>query len=95
MTFGYLSRDRRKDRELQTPETWHTQQRSPARHIGSNRRPGPVSQARQRHPRRTAVVGGGITGLTAAYLLAAAGKSVALLERGRCAQAETGHTTAH
>jgi len=43
----------------------------------------------------TAVVGGGITGLTAAYLLAAAGKSVALLERGRCAQAETGHTTAH
>ena len=33
-----------------------------------------------------AVVGGGITGLTAAYLLAAAGKSVALLERGRCAE---------
>jgi|SRR5688572_8220591 glycine/D-amino acid oxidase-like deaminating enzyme/nitrite reductase/ring-hydroxylating ferredoxin subunit len=42
-----------------------------------------------------AVVGGGITGLTAAYLLAAAGKSVAVLERGRCAQAETGQTTAH
>ena len=42
-----------------------------------------------------AVVGGGITGLTAAYLLAAAGKSVALLERGRCAEAETGHTTGH
>src|SRR5688572_23943890 len=42
-----------------------------------------------------AVVGGGMTGLTAAYLLAAAGKSVAVLERGRCAQAETGHTSAH
>ena len=42
-----------------------------------------------------AVVGGGMTGLTAAYLLAAAGKSVAVLERGRCGQAETGHTSAH
>jgi glycine/D-amino acid oxidase-like deaminating enzyme/nitrite reductase/ring-hydroxylating ferredoxin subunit len=41
------------------------------------------------------VVGGGITGLTAASLLAAAGKKVALLERGRCAQIDTGHTTAH
>ena len=41
------------------------------------------------------VVGGGITGLTAAYLLTAAGKSVALLERARCATVDTGHTTAH
>ena len=41
------------------------------------------------------VVGGGITGLTAAYLLTAAGRTVALLERGRCAQVDTGHTTAH
>jgi glycine/D-amino acid oxidase-like deaminating enzyme/nitrite reductase/ring-hydroxylating ferredoxin subunit len=41
------------------------------------------------------IIGGGIAGLSAAYLLAAAGRSVALLERGRCAQAETGHTTAH
>src|SRR6187402_1324662 len=41
------------------------------------------------------VVGGGITGLTAAYLLAAAGKSVVLLERGRCAEIDTGHTSAH
>jgi glycine/D-amino acid oxidase-like deaminating enzyme len=40
-------------------------------------------------------VGSGITGLTAAYLLTAAGKSVALFERGRCAQVDTGHTTAH
>ena len=41
------------------------------------------------------VVGAGITGLTTAYLLAMAGKSVALLERDRCAQVDTGHTTAH
>ena len=41
------------------------------------------------------VVGGGIMGLTAAYLLTAAGKAVALLERGRCAQIDTGHTSAH
>jgi glycine/D-amino acid oxidase-like deaminating enzyme/nitrite reductase/ring-hydroxylating ferredoxin subunit len=41
------------------------------------------------------VVGGGITGLTTAYLLARAGKSVAVLERERCAQIDTGHTTAH
>jgi glycine/D-amino acid oxidase-like deaminating enzyme/nitrite reductase/ring-hydroxylating ferredoxin subunit len=41
------------------------------------------------------VVGGGITGLTAAYLLARAGKTVALLERARCVQVDTGHTTAH
>jgi glycine/D-amino acid oxidase-like deaminating enzyme len=41
------------------------------------------------------VVGGGITGLTAAYLIAKGGRSVALLERGRCAEIDTGHTTAH
>jgi glycine/D-amino acid oxidase-like deaminating enzyme/nitrite reductase/ring-hydroxylating ferredoxin subunit len=41
------------------------------------------------------VIGGGITGLTAAYLLSAEGRSVALLERGRCAEVDTGHTSAH
>ena len=41
------------------------------------------------------VVGGGIVGLTSAYLLTAAGRSVALLERGRLASVDTGHTTAH
>jgi len=41
------------------------------------------------------VVGGGITGLTTAYLLASAGKSVVLLERDRCALSDTGHTSAH
>ena len=41
------------------------------------------------------VVGGGVTGITAAYLLKKAGKKVMLLERARCAHAESGHTTAH
>jgi glycine/D-amino acid oxidase-like deaminating enzyme/nitrite reductase/ring-hydroxylating ferredoxin subunit len=41
------------------------------------------------------VVGGGLTGLTAAYLLADAGKKVTVIERERCAQIDTGHTTAH
>jgi glycine/D-amino acid oxidase-like deaminating enzyme/nitrite reductase/ring-hydroxylating ferredoxin subunit len=41
------------------------------------------------------IVGGGIAGLTAAYLLSRAGKTVALLERDRIAQVDTGHTTAH
>ena len=41
------------------------------------------------------IVGGGITGITAASLLKKAGRSVALLERDRCACVDTGHTTAH
>lgn len=41
------------------------------------------------------VVGAGITGLTAAYLLAKEGKRVVVLDRGRCAEADTGHTSAH
>src|SRR5438046_2516717 len=42
-----------------------------------------------------AVIGGGITGITAAYLLKQAGRKVALLERDRCGRVDTGHTTAH
>ena len=41
------------------------------------------------------VAGGGITGITAAYLFKQEGKRVVLLERDRCAIHETGHTTAH
>lgn len=41
------------------------------------------------------IIGGGITGITAAYLLKRAGHSVALIERARCASIDTGHTTAH
>ena len=41
------------------------------------------------------VVGAGITGLTVAYCLARAGRSVIVLERGRCASVDTGHTSAH
>jgi glycine/D-amino acid oxidase-like deaminating enzyme/nitrite reductase/ring-hydroxylating ferredoxin subunit len=42
-----------------------------------------------------AVVGAGITGITAAYLLSKAGRSVVLVDKGRIAMSETGHTTAH
>ena len=41
------------------------------------------------------VIGGGITGVTAALMLKRAGRSVALIERGRIGCGETGHTTAH
>lgn len=41
-----------------------------------------------------AVVGAGITGLTAALLLARAGRSVAVLEHGKIAGGTSGHTTA-
>src|SRR5690242_16481585 len=41
------------------------------------------------------VVGAGITGITAAYLLKQAGVGVALIERERVASIDTGHTTAH
>ena len=42
-----------------------------------------------------AIVGAGITGITAAWLLARAGRSVVLIDKGRIAMSETGHTTAH
>jgi glycine/D-amino acid oxidase-like deaminating enzyme/nitrite reductase/ring-hydroxylating ferredoxin subunit len=42
-----------------------------------------------------AVVGAGITGLTAAALLARGGRSVAVLDMDRVGAGETGHTTAH
>lgn len=41
------------------------------------------------------VVGGGIAGLTTAYLLNKSGKSVVLLEDGEIASGESGRTTAH
>jgi glycine/D-amino acid oxidase-like deaminating enzyme/nitrite reductase/ring-hydroxylating ferredoxin subunit len=42
-----------------------------------------------------AIIGGGITGVTAAWLLERAGKRVALLEARRIGEGETGRTTAH
>lgn len=41
------------------------------------------------------IVGGGIAGVTTAYLLARQGKSVVLLDRGSLLGGETKHTTAH
>ncbi|HEY5807291.1 MAG TPA: FAD-dependent oxidoreductase, partial [Povalibacter sp.] len=41
------------------------------------------------------VVGGGLTGLTTAYLMAREGIRVALIERARLASADTARTTAH
>jgi glycine/D-amino acid oxidase-like deaminating enzyme/nitrite reductase/ring-hydroxylating ferredoxin subunit len=41
------------------------------------------------------VVGGGITGLTTAYLLQLAGKTGCVLERDRLGTGDTGYTTAH
>jgi glycine/D-amino acid oxidase-like deaminating enzyme len=42
-----------------------------------------------------AIVGGGIAGITTAYLLSKSGKSVTLLEDGYIGSGETGRTTAH
>ena len=41
------------------------------------------------------VVGAGVTGLTAAYLLTKAGRSVVVLERDRPVERDTAHTSAH
>jgi glycine/D-amino acid oxidase-like deaminating enzyme/nitrite reductase/ring-hydroxylating ferredoxin subunit len=41
------------------------------------------------------VIGGGLTGLNTAYLLAGAGLDVALVDRTRLASGDSGHTTAH
>jgi glycine/D-amino acid oxidase-like deaminating enzyme/nitrite reductase/ring-hydroxylating ferredoxin subunit len=41
------------------------------------------------------IVGGGISGLSTAYILSKAGKSVAVMEDGYIGSGETGHTTAH
>ena len=41
------------------------------------------------------VIGAGVTGITAAYLLKQSGLSVALIERECAAIRDTGHTTAH
>jgi glycine/D-amino acid oxidase-like deaminating enzyme len=50
-----------------------------------------------RHPADfdVVVVGGGLTGITTAYLLKREGLRVALVERDRCGEGDTGHTSAH
>jgi glycine/D-amino acid oxidase-like deaminating enzyme/nitrite reductase/ring-hydroxylating ferredoxin subunit len=61
-----------------------------------------LKSAGSRYPRLSSnltvdvvVIGGGITGITAAYLFKKAGYSIALLDRERCGGVDTGHTTAH
>ena len=61
-------------------------QSRPARKFAALRRPAACD---------VAVVGGGITGLTAALLLQREGRKVVLLEGRRIAEATTGGTTAH
>ena len=41
------------------------------------------------------IVGAGMAGITAAYILAGAGRDVVVLDRGQMAMEDTGHTTAH
>src|SRR5262245_11224332 len=41
------------------------------------------------------IIGGGITGVTTAYLLQREGVDAVLVERGACTQGETARTTAH
>jgi glycine/D-amino acid oxidase-like deaminating enzyme/nitrite reductase/ring-hydroxylating ferredoxin subunit len=41
------------------------------------------------------IVGAGIMGMTAAWLLTQAGRNVVVLERRRCGYGDTGHTSAH
>ena len=58
--------------------------------------PGPQYRALQRDlVVNVLIIGGGITGVTAAYLLKQSGCKVALVERGVIGGGETGHTTAH
>jgi glycine/D-amino acid oxidase-like deaminating enzyme/nitrite reductase/ring-hydroxylating ferredoxin subunit len=52
-------------------------------------------RASKAHHYQVIVVGGGITGLTAAYLLKRAGKRVCVLERDRLGGGDTSRTTAH
>src|ERR671923_2248346 len=46
-------------------------------------------------PMDVAIIGGGIAGLTTAYLLSKSGKKVAVIEDGYIGSGETGRTTAH
>src|SRR5437016_12014167 len=53
------------------------------------------AKLRQDYKVDVAVIGAGITGITAAYLVKKSGHTVALLERGRCGGFDTANTTAH
>ena len=61
----------------------------------SSTRPSPLPKLQGDISVDVAVVGAGITGITAALLLKEAGKTVALIDHSRVATGESGHTTAH
>jgi glycine/D-amino acid oxidase-like deaminating enzyme/nitrite reductase/ring-hydroxylating ferredoxin subunit len=64
--------------------------------LWTERTPQPEFPALQQNlDTEVAVIGGGISGVTAALMLARAGKRVALIEARRIGRGETGHTTAH
>jgi len=50
---------------------------------------------KQDHATKVAIVGAGIAGITTAYILARAGKKVAVFDDGNVGSGETGRTTAH
>jgi glycine/D-amino acid oxidase-like deaminating enzyme/nitrite reductase/ring-hydroxylating ferredoxin subunit len=53
------------------------------------------SSSLEGEPVDVAIIGGGIAGLTTAYLLSKSGKKVAVIEDGYIGSGETGRTTAH
>lgn len=57
--------------------------------------PGPVHKLDHDLEVDVLIIGGGITGVSAAYLLSGEGKRVALVERESLGRRDTGHTTAH
>jgi glycine/D-amino acid oxidase-like deaminating enzyme len=69
----------------QTDSSWFSNLRRPLR----------FSKLGQNISVDVAIVGGGIAGVTTAYLLSRSGRTVALLEDGYIGSGETGRTTAH
>jgi hypothetical protein len=72
--------------------SWYTNLKEP---IKSSKLPNSVLSSLGREPVDVAIIGGGIAGLTTAYLLSKSGKKVTVIEDGYMGSGETGRTTAH